>query len=141
MTTSNFLTAEEVTAIHDDLIIRFGGPHGLRDKAALESAVLRPRTGYYDGAIDQAAALMESLTMNHPFLDGNKRVGFFAAATLLRLNGLRIECDSRETHRHLMRLFDDHTFRRTHLRAWLEEHVVPLELQLPRSETKDPGGD
>ena len=101
---------------------------------------LRPRTGYYDGVIDQAAALMESLTMNHPFLDGNKRVGFFAAATFLRLNGLRIECDSRETHGHLMRLFDDHAFRRTHLRAWLEEHVVPLELQPARSETKDPGG-
>ncbi len=141
MSSSNFLTRDEVVAIHDDLIIQFGGPHGLRDLAALESAVLRPQTGYYDDVIDEAAALMESLTMNHPFIDGNKRTGFFTAATFLRLNGLRIECDTGETHRHLMRLFDDHAFRRPQLQSWLGEYVSPLELQPGRSETEDPERD
>lgn len=139
--TNEFLTVEEVTAIHDDLVDQFGGPHGLRDMAALESAVLRPQTGYYDGIIHQGAALMESLTMNHCFLDGNKRVGFFSTDVFLRLNGFRIECDSRETHRHLMRLFDDHAFHLAELSAWLEEHVVALEPQSARSETKDPRED
>ena len=122
-----FLSLEEVTAIHDDLISQFGGPHGLRDLAALESTVLRPQTGYYDGIIDEAAALMESLTMNHPFLDGNKKTGLFAAATFLRLNGLHISCDNRPTHAHFIGLFDGQAFRRPQLRAWLGEHVVPLE--------------
>ena len=95
--------------------------------AALESVVLRPQTGYYGGIIDEAAALMESLTMNHLHLDGNKRTGVFGAETSSRLNGLRIQCDSRETHQHFMRLFDGHAFHRAQLREWLEEHVVPLE--------------
>ena len=60
-----------MTAINHDLIAQFGGPDGLRDMAALESAVLRPPAGYYDGVIKEAAAFLENLTMNHSFVDGN----------------------------------------------------------------------
>ena len=62
---------EEVISAHGRLIARFGGTLGIRDRAALESALARPRTGYYDDLIQ--AALWESLSQNHPFLDGNKR--------------------------------------------------------------------
>ncbi len=123
---SNFLTIEEVIAIHDDQVEQFGGSYGLREMGALESALFRPQMGYYDGIIEEAAALMESLAMNHPFVDGNKRVAFFATAAFLRLNGWLIECDSREAHTYFMQLFDTNSFRFAELKVWLEEHVKPL---------------
>ena len=123
---SNFLTLEEVIAIHDDLIEQFGGSYGLRDMGALESALFRPQMGYYDGLNEEAAALMESLAMNHPFIDGNKRVAFFVTAAFLRLNGWFIDCDSREAYTYFMQLFDTNSFRFAELKVWLEEHVREL---------------
>lgn len=122
---SNFLTIEEVIAIHDDQIEQFGGSYGLRDMGALESALFRPQMGYYNSLNEEAAALMESLAMNHPFIDGNKRVAFFATAAFLRLNGWFIDCDSREAYAFFMRLFDTNSFRFAELKVWLEEHVKP----------------
>ena len=79
----NFLTIEEVLAIHHHQIQEFGGEPGLLNFGALESALMRPQIGYYSGIIEQASAMMESLAMNHPFVDGNKRVAFFATDTFL----------------------------------------------------------
>ena len=84
---SEYLTVVELLAIHEELIAAYGGSGGIRDMGALESAVFRPQTGYYDDAIEEAAALMESIIQNHPFIDGNKRAGFAAADLHLRLNG------------------------------------------------------
>ena len=123
---SNFPTMQEILDIHEDQIERFGGSHGLRDMGALESALFRPQMGYYDGLIEEAAALMESLAMNHPFIDGNKRVAFAVTEVFLGLNGHFIECDSLEAHNHFMRLFDTNSFRFAELKDWLEEHVKPL---------------
>ena len=67
-------TIDEVIAVHAQLIARFGGCLGIRDRGALESALARPQTGYYDDIIQEAAALWESLSQNHPFVDSNKRV-------------------------------------------------------------------
>ena len=103
---SRFPTIEEVLAMHDDLIAQFGGSPGLRDMGALESAVARPQMGYYRSLIEEAAALMESLAMNHPFVDGNKRAAFFVTAAFVRLNGYFIDCDSRESYDHFMTLFE-----------------------------------
>ena len=122
---SNFLTIEEVIAIHDDQIEQFGGSYGLRDMGALESALFRPQMGYYNSLNEEAAALMESLAMNHPFIDGNKRVAFFATAAFLRLNGWFIDCDSREAYAFFMQLFDTSSFRFAELKVWLEQHVKP----------------
>ncbi len=124
--TSLFPSFEEVIAIHDDLVEQFGGSMGLRDMGALESALLRPQMGYYDGLMEEAAAMMESLTMNHPFVDGNKRVAFFTTAAFLRLNGHFIDCDSREAYAFFMQLFETNSFRFAELKVWLEEHVKPL---------------
>ena len=123
---SNFPTMQEILDIHEDQIERFGGSHGLRDMGALESALFRPQMGYYDGLIEESAALMESLAMNHPFIDGNKRVAFAVTEVFLGLNGHYIECDSLEAYDHFMRLFDTNSFRFAELKDWLEEHVKPL---------------
>ena len=124
--THDFPTIEEVVALLDSLIREFGGSMGLRDMGALESAILRPQMGYYDSLIEEAAALLESLAMNHPFVDGNKRTAFAATEIFLRLNGSFIDCDSDEAYDHFMRLFETNLFRFAELRSWLEEHVQPL---------------
>ena len=124
--THDFPTLEEVIAIHDAQIDEFGGGAGLRDAGALESAIMRPQLGYYDGLLDEAAALLESLTMNHPFVDGNKRTAFATTEVFLSLNGHFIDCDDREAYEFFMRLFETNSFRFAQLREWLEEKVKPL---------------
>ena len=124
--THDFPTIEEAVAIHADQIALFGGSEGIRDEGALASAVVRPQMGYYDSLIEEAAALMESLAMNHPFVDGNKRTALDATDTFLGLNGHFIDCDSRQAYDHFMELFETHSFRFAELSAWLEEHVKPL---------------
>ena len=121
-----FPTTRMAIEIHDDQITQFGGELGLRDAGALDSALMRPQIGYYDGIIEEAAALMESLAMNHPFVDGNKRVSLFVTDTFLRMNGHFIDCDSIEAHGHFMRLFDTNSFRFTELVTWLADNVRPL---------------
>ena len=124
--TRQFLTVEEVISIHDLLIRQTGGAMGLRDMGALESALMRPMMGYYDGLVEEAAALLESLAMNHPFVDGNKRIALGAVDTFLRLNGSYIDCDGQEAYDHFMRLFETNSFRFAQLREWLQSHVKPL---------------
>ena len=121
----SFPTIEEILAMHADLIARFGGSP-LRDMGALESAPIRPQMGYYGSLLEEAAALMESPAMNHPFVDGNKRVAFFVTDAFLRLNGHFIECDGRGAHGDFMRLFETNAFRFAELHEWLEAHVSPL---------------
>ncbi|MCY4555055.1 MAG: type II toxin-antitoxin system death-on-curing family toxin [Chloroflexi bacterium] len=124
--TRDFPIIREVLDIHDDQILRFGGEPGLRDPGALDSAIMRPQIGYYAGIIEEAAALLESLAMNHPFVDGNKRVAFATTEVFLRMNGYFIDCDSLEAHRHFMHLFDTNSFRFAELVAWLSGNVKPL---------------
>ena len=94
---------------------------------ALESAPLRPQIGYYEGLVKEAAALMESLANNHPFVDGNKRVALAVTDVLLRLNGHFIDCGSQEAYDHFILMFETNTFHFAELRAWREENVRPLE--------------
>ena len=123
---SSFITLEEVIEIHDLLIQETGGANGIRDIGALESAVLRPQTGYYNSVVEEAAALMESLAVNHPFVDGNKRIAFAAADTFLRMNGQFIDCNQRETYEFFMDLFETNSFRFPQIHSWLEENVKPI---------------
>ena len=124
--THDFPSLEEVIAIHDILIRETGGSTGLRDPGALESALLRPQLGYYDSLIQEAAALMESLAMNHPFVDGNKRVALAVTDSFLRMNGHFIDCDNEETYAFFMKLFEGNSFRFAELAAWLEGKVQHL---------------
>ena len=93
-----FLSLDEAIAIHERLIDRFGGTSGIRDKGLLESALFRPQTGYYNDIAELAAALFESLILNHAFVDGNKRVPFFMTDTFLRLNGWKLSVETDAAH-------------------------------------------
>ena len=118
-----FLTVDEVLAIHERLLARFGGAPGLRDPGLLESALFRPRTGHYGDVAGMAAALFESLLMNHPFVDGNKRVAFFATDVFLRLNGWRLEVEGRKAHRFLLDRLETGTADFAHLLPWLRAAI------------------
>lgn len=83
----DYLTLADVLAIHEDQLTRYGGDAGVRDLGLLEAALFRPQTGYYEDLIAQASALWESLAQNHPFVDGNKRVGFVVGVLFLELHG------------------------------------------------------
>jgi death-on-curing protein len=92
----HWLEADELAAIHGELIAEFGGPPGLRDRALLESAAARPKhLAAYEqpSAFDLAAAYAFGLSRNHPFIDGNKRVALVAAFTFLELNGWEVRAE------------------------------------------------
>ena len=86
-----FPGVQETLELHKQLIQRFGGSDGVRDMGLLESALVRPQTGYYNSLSLQAAALLQSLCQNHCFVDGNKRVAFACTAIFLRMNEYRLE--------------------------------------------------
>ena len=69
---------------------------------------MRPQTGYYNTLIEEVAGLMESLALNPPFLDGNKRTAFCATAVCLRQNSRFIDCDNNEAHRFFIEFFETH---------------------------------
>ena len=117
-----FPTLDEVLEMHKTLINIFGGAQGVRDLGALDSAILRPQMGYYDGLIEEAAAMMESLSNNHPFIDGNKRVAFFATDAFLRRNDHYIDCDNETAYSFFIGLYETNSFRFANLVPWLKEH-------------------
>ena len=88
--------------------------------------MMRPQLGYYEDIIEEAAAMLESLAMNHPFIDGNKRTALATTDSFLRINGRFIDCDSEEGYAHFMQLFETNSFRFAELHSWLEKHVKPL---------------
>ena len=87
---TTYLTLDEVLRIHELLLDAFGGASGVRDLGLIESALLRPQTGYYADLIEEAAALWESMAMNHGFIDGNKRVAYACLELFLQLNGVDV---------------------------------------------------
>ena len=121
---TSYPTVDEVIAVHAQLIARFGGALGIRDRGALESALARPQSGYYTDLIQEAAALWESLSQNHPFVDGNKRVAVTTMAAFLRVNGYRLEFDDTEAFSFLIGLYEMGTLRFNELDYWLRLHAV-----------------
>jgi death-on-curing protein len=121
-----FLSRDEALAIHGTLLQRFGGPAGVRDYGLLESALFRPRTGHYPDLAEMAAALFESLIMNQPFIDGNKRVAFFATDVFLRLNGYKLQVDADKAHRFLIGLLETHRCIFDELLPWIRTHAVTI---------------
>ena len=120
-----YLTVAEVIAIHHHQIEEYGGIHGLRDQGALEAAVFRPQTGYYNDISEEAAALLESLVNNHAFVDGNKRVGFAAMHTFLLINGFDLSVSSKAAFEFIIKSLEDGKFRFALLREWIAGHIIP----------------
>jgi death on curing protein len=121
-----FPSTDEVIAIHERLIERFSGSDGIRDPGLLESALYRPQSGYYADLVEMAAALFESLLMNHPFVDGNKRVAFFTTDVFLRMNGHKLVLNDAEAYAFLMERFDTQTCDFEHLVPWIRGAITVL---------------
>lgn len=123
---TNYLTAIEALAIHDDQINRYGGTDGVRDPGLLEAALFRPQTGYYTDLIQEAAALWESISQNHPFIDGNKRTALAATCTFLNINNVQITADAEEIYAFISGLYvaGDFTFDR--LEEWLRDNTTEI---------------
>jgi death-on-curing protein len=122
---TEYVTTADALFFHERLVERYGGAQGLRDLGALESALHRPQTGYYDTLVHEAAALLESLVQNHPFVDGNKRVAFAVADVFLRINGFALGAPSATIYARMIDLLEAGTFDMEHLVPWLQEVVKP----------------
>ena len=123
----DYLTVADVLGMHTVLMQRYGGAGGVRDPGALEADLFRPQTGYYADIIAEAAALLESLAINHPFVDGNKRIAFAAADVFLRINGWCLKRPSMDIHKEMLQLFEAGTFDIVHLEPWLREFAMTQE--------------
>jgi len=123
-----YLTLVEILELHEAIIASGGGSLGIRDMGALESAVNQPRLTFdqadlYPNMVSKAAALCFSLVGNHPFVDGNKRVGHAAMETFLILNGFEIVADVNEQERLMLGLAAGKITRRE-LETWLGDHIT-----------------
>ena len=115
----DYLTVADVLSMHTVLMQRYGGASGVRDPGALEAALFRPQTGYYDDIVAEAAALLESLAINHPFVDGNKRIAFVAADVFLRINGWRLQRAPTQIYAEMKQMFESGRLDIASLEPWL----------------------
>ncbi|HEU4594443.1 MAG TPA: type II toxin-antitoxin system death-on-curing family toxin [Pyrinomonadaceae bacterium] len=123
-----YLSLEEVVSLHAKLLARSGGGAGLRDSGALESAVAQPEMSFggedlYPTVVEKAAALGHSLIQNHPFIDGNKRVGHAAMEVFLVLNGYEIDAPVDEQESVVLAVASSR-MSRAELGEWLKQHVA-----------------
>ncbi|WP_449396416.1 type II toxin-antitoxin system death-on-curing family toxin [Devosia riboflavina] len=124
--TLTYITLDEALRIHQLLIAEYGGASGVRDLGLIEAALLRPQTGYYADLIEEAAALWESLSMNHGFIDGNKRVAYACLELFLQLNGVDIFASNDEIELFIYSNLESQSFRKDILEAWLHQNTRPL---------------
>jgi len=125
-----YLTLAEVLALHRLVVEETGGSTGIRDLGALQSAVAQPRVTFegrelYPSLESKATALCFSLVMNHPFVDGNKRIGHAAMETFLVLNGSELEASVDEAERAMLGLAAGN-LTREQLLEWIQSHVRPV---------------
>jgi len=124
---TEYVTTADALFFHQQLTERYGGAPGVRDVGALESALHRPQTGYYDTIVHESAALLESLVQNHPFVDGNKRVAFAVVDVFLRINGFAISASSAAIYKRTIGLLEEGSFDMEHLVPWLQAIVETIE--------------
>ena len=125
-----YLSFREILELHEAVIEISGGARGIRDMPALESAVNQPRLTFnqadlYPNIVAKAAALCFFLVMNHPFVDGNKRVGHAAMETFLILNGCEIEATVAEQEQIILDLAAGKLTREA-FTNWLKDHVIHI---------------
>lgn len=123
-----YLTVGDVVEIYERIVAQTGGAVGIRDRGALESAVGQPRMAFggqalYPTLVEKASALGFSLISNHPFVDGNKRLGHAAMEVFLVLNGAEIDAPVDEQEAVVLRVAAGR-MSREELAAWLRTHVV-----------------
>ncbi len=124
-----YISIEEVIEIHWRVVRQTGGVQGIRDQGSLESSVMQPLQSFgdqdlYPSLIEKAAAIGYFLIQNHPFLDGNKRVGHAAMETVLILNGYELSAGVDEQEKIVLDVARGE-LRREEFTEWLRRHVVP----------------
>lgn len=122
-----YLTLQEVLELHRRVVDQSGGSHGVRDIGAVESAVAQPRQTFdgeelYPSLAQKAAALGYLLIQNHPFVDGNKRIGHLALEVMLVLNGFELVASTDEQERVILNVASG-TMHREELTTWIEQHM------------------
>lgn len=122
----NFLGLDEVLAIHHDQIERYGGSHGIRDLDLLISALARPQATFagrdlYPDIFFKASALIHSLTLNHPFVDGNKRTAIVSTARFLFINGYALKMSENELISLPLKI-DSKNLDHDEIALWLKKH-------------------
>lgn len=127
MTPTVFPTLEEILYLHRLLLARHGGAPGVRDLGLVESALARPRSGYYASLSEQAAALLQSVAGNHAFADGNERVAFASAAIFLRLNGYRLRVEPAPAERFIIDRVIIGRADLAEIASWIEERLVAVD--------------
>ena len=126
-----YLSAEQVLFLHARLIAETGGSHGVRDLKMLLSALGRPQASYdqsdlYPEITTKAAALMDSLIRNHPFIDGNKRTGITAAAMFYHINGFRLDVTNVELESFTLEVAQSkHSI--DEIAAWFQMYTVQVD--------------
>lgn len=125
MADTQYLTFGDCIDLHQAQIKRYGGSSGIRDAGLIEAALQRPQSGYYRDIIEEAAAMWESLTMNHAFIDGNKRIGLACTYVFLGLNGIRITAEQSELETFILKNLEAGTFTKDNVDAWLRENAKP----------------
>ena len=118
-----YLTITDALWIHQEQLRLYGGAPGVRDEGLVLSALLRPQTGYYATLVEEAAALWESLAMNHGFIDGNKRVALACTIVFLQANGAIPAGTEEEWISFIYDNLEAGTFRKPVLEDWLNGHV------------------
>jgi death-on-curing protein len=124
---TRFLTMEEVVELHRLVIGQSGGARGIRDPAGLASAVAQPRMTFdgrdlYPTLVEKAAAIGFSLVRNHPFVDGNKRIGHAAMETFLLLNALELVATVDEQEKVVLGLAEG-SLKRDAFTEWVRSHI------------------
>jgi death-on-curing protein len=118
-----FPTLEEALWLHKILIEIFGGKYGVRDQGLLESALARPKSGYYETLTMQAGALLHSLCLNHCFIDGNKRVAFALTAAFLKVNGYSLVTNANEAEELITQHIIQDKIDASDIATWLEKRI------------------
>ena len=126
-----YLTLSEILELHELLLLQSGGSEGIRDLGTLESEVAQPLMTFgdvelYPSVSEKAATLAFSLIQNHPFVDGNKRIGHAAMEVMLVLNGFEIQASVDEQEQLVLNVASS-SVSRSELIKWLEEHLKPIE--------------
>ena len=126
MKSISYITLDSVLAIHDDMVEKYGGSHGIRDLGLIQSAIARPQSSFggedlYPSIFDKAAALFHSLMFNHAFVDGNKRTTMVSVARFLSMNGYEIEVSQKEFVAFPLRVENKH-LTTEEISKWIQKH-------------------
>lgn len=132
-----YLTLGELIELHRRIIEQSGGADGMRDLGLAESALAQPQMSFggadlYPTLPEKAAALCFSMVMNHPFVDGNKRIGHAAMETFLMMNGFELNAGVDNSEHVILQLAAGQLGRQP-FTDWVAAHVIPVDAEFGRT--------